>query len=113
MYNRSIFIGRFVAKPEIKTTPNGKNVCSFRLAVNRPYKDEEGGIKVDFIPFVAWGKDAENIAAYFDKGRLIGIEGSMQSRDYTDKDGIKRYVVECSVERWFFVEGKKSDSAGG
>lgn len=111
MYNRSILIGRLTADPELTTTPNGKNVCSFRLAVSRGYKDDDGNFPADFIPCVAWGKTAENLAAYFAKGKAIGVEGALQSRDYTGKDGVKRYVVELNVERWFFVESKKGGEA--
>lgn len=110
MYNRSILIGRLTDDPELTTTPNGKNVCNFSLAVDRPYKDDAGNRQADFIPCVAWGKTAENFAAYFAKGKAIGVEGSLQSRSYTGKDGVKRYIVELMVERWFFVESKKGST---
>ena len=106
MYNSSIIIGRLVADPELRTTPNGKNVCNFRVAVDRPYKDSSGEKITDFIPCFCWGKDAENIAVRFRKGDFIGVDVSLQSRNYTDKEGEKRFVLELCVEKWFFVGSK-------
>ena len=111
MYNKSILIGRLVADPELKTTPNGVNVAAFRIAVDRPYK-QDGERKADFISIVAWRAAAEFVCNYFGKGRLIGIEGSIQTRDYTDKDGNKRYITEVVAERAFFVESKKAEPSG-
>lgn len=114
MYNNSILIGRLTADPELRTTPNGKNVCSFRVAVERPYKDSSGERPTDFIPCFCWGKDAENVAAYFKKGDFIGIHGSLQSREYTDKENKKHFVLEVFAERWFFIGSKpKSDNESG
>lgn len=105
MYNRAILIGRLTADPELKTTPNGVNVCSFRLAVDRPYK-KDGERKADFITMVAWRQQAEFVCRYFGKGKPIGVEGSIQTREYTDKDGNKRVAVEVVADRVFFVESK-------
>lgn len=109
MYNRIIVIGRLVADPELRTTPNGINVASFRVAVNRP-RDKE---KSDFFNVVAWRQNAEFITRYFSKGKLIGIEGSLQTRDYTDKEGNKRTAFEIQVERAFFTESKGGTPSGG
>lgn len=109
MYNRIIVIGRLVADPELRTTPNGVNVASFRVAVNRP-RDKE---KSDFFNVVAWRQNAEFITRYFSKGKLIGIEGSLQTRDYTDKEGNKRTAFEIQVERAFFTESKGGTPSGG
>lgn len=111
MYNRAILIGRLTADPELKTTPNGVNVCSFRLAVDRPYK-KDGERKADFITIVAWRQQAEFVCRYFGKGRAIGIEGSIQAREYTDKDGKKRVAVEVVADRVFFVESKGQGNTG-
>ena len=108
MYNRAILIGRLVADPELKTTPNGVNVAAFRIAVDRPYK-QGNEHKADFISIVAWRSQAEFVCRYFGKGKLIGIEGAIQTRDYTDKDGNKRYITEVVAERAFFTESKKAD----
>lgn len=108
MYNRVVLIGRLVADPELKTTPNGVNVAAFRIAVDRPYK-QGNERKADFISIVAWRSQAEFVCRYFSKGKLIGIEGAIQTRDYTDKDGNKRYITEVVAERAFFTESKKAD----
>lgn len=109
MYNRIIVIGRLVADPELRTTQNGVNVASFRVAVNRP-RDKE---KSDFFNVVAWRQNAEFITRYFSKGKLIGIEGSLQTRDYTDKEGNKRTAFEIQAERAFFTESKGGTPSGG
>lgn len=112
MYNRAILIGRLVADPELKTTPNGVNVCTFRMAVDRPYqKDKER--KADFITVVAWRGAGEFVCRYFSKGKLIGIEGAIQTRDYTDKDGNRRYAFEVVADRTFFVGGKNDGNSSG
>lgn len=109
MYNKVIMIGRIVADPELRTTPNGVNAASFRVAVNRP-RDKE---KSDFFNVVAWRQNAEFITRYFSKGKLIGIEGSLQTRDYTDKEGNKRTAFEIQAERAFFTESKGGTPSGG
>ncbi|MEG1972376.1 MAG: single-stranded DNA-binding protein [Oscillospiraceae bacterium] len=108
MYNKAILIGRLVADPELKTTPQGINVCSFRIAVDRPYTPKGAEKKSDFITIVCWRQNAEFVSKYFTKGRLIGTEGSIQTRDYTDKDGNKRYVTEIVADRCFFVDSKNT-----
>lgn len=105
MYNKAILIGRLVADPEMRTTPNGINVATFRIAVDRPYtKGAEK--KADFISIVCWRQQAEFVSRYFSKGKAIGVDGAIQTRDYTDKDGNKRYAVEVVADRVFFVESK-------
>lgn len=108
MYNRIIVIGRLVADPELRTTQNGVNVASFRVAVNRP-RDKE---KSDFFNVVAWRQNAEFITRYFSKGKLIGIEGSLQTSDYTDKEGNRRTAFEIQAERAFFTESKGGTPSG-
>ena len=110
MYNKSVLIGHIVADPELKTTPKGVNVCSFRIAVDRPYKQGDER-KADFINIVAWRGTGEFVSRYFSKGKVIGIEGAIQTRDYTDKDGNKRYGFEVVAEKAFFVAPKTSDDA--
>ena len=111
MYNKAILIGRLVADPELKTTPNGVSVATFRVAVDRPFK-QGGERKADFINVVAWRATAEFVARYFTKGKFIGVEGAIQTRDYTDKDGNKRYATEVIAEKCFFVGGKDNDNGG-
>lgn len=105
MYNRAVLIGRLTADPELKTTQSGVSVCSFRIAVDRAYK-KDGERSADFITIVAWRQAAEFICRYFAKGKPIGIEGSIQTREYTDKDSKKRVAVEVVADRVFFVESK-------
>ena len=107
MYNRTILIGRLCADPEMRTTPEGTNVTTIRLAVNRAHNRD----KADFIAVVAWRNNAEFICNYFKKGSAIGIEGGIQTREYTDKEGVKRTVFEVVADRAFFVESKKKDDA--
>lgn len=107
MYNRSILIGRLCADPEMRTTPEGTNVTTIRLAVNRAHNRD----KADFIAVVAWRNNAEFICNYFKKGSAIGVEGAIQTREYTDKEGVKRTAFEVVADRAFFVESKKKDDA--
>ncbi|WMJ84341.1 single-stranded DNA-binding protein [Oscillospiraceae bacterium LTW-04] len=111
MYNKAILIGRLVADPEMRTTPNGVNVASLRIAVDRAYTSKGAEKKADFINIVCWRQQAEFVSRYFSKGKAIGIEGSIQTRDYTDKEGNKRYAFEVVADRVFFVESK--NASGG
>ena len=107
MYNRAILIGRLCADPEMRTTPEGTNVTTIRLAVNRARNRD----KADFIAVVAWRNTAEFICNYFKKGSAIGIEGAIQTREYTDKEGNNRTAFEVVADRAFFVESKKKEDA--
>ena len=109
--NRVILVGRMVADPELKQTPNNLSVCSFSIAVNRNYS-KNGGQQADFINIVAWRSQAEIVAKYFHKGNQIGIDGSIQTRQYTDKNGNKRTAFEVLAENISFIE-KKADMQGG
>ncbi len=111
MLNKAILIGRLVVDPELKTTPQGTNVCTFRIAVDRPFTAKGAERKSDFLNIVAWRQNAEFVSRFFQKGRLIGVEGSIQSRDYQDKDGNRRYVTEIVAERCFFVDSKPQGGA--
>lgn len=108
MYNKSILIGRLVADPELRTTPTGINVATFRIAVYRFGKEK----KADFITIVCWRQQAEFVSRYFSKGKAIGVEGSIQVRDYTDKEGNKRNAFEVVADRLFFVGDKSSGETG-
>ena len=102
-YNRAILIGRLTADPELRTTNNGVNVASFRLAVDRPFGDH----KADFISVQAWRQTGEFVCKFFHKGNAIGVEGSIQTGEYTDRDGNKRQSFAVVADKAFFVEGKK------
>lgn len=109
MFNLVVLTGRLTADPELKTTPSGVSVTSFSIAVERRYKQGEDR-QADFINIVAWRAAAEFITKYFKKGSLIGIEGSIQTRKYTDKSGNNRIAFEVVVNNVQFVESKKADT---
>lgn len=110
-YNKVILGGRLTSDPELKTTQSGTAVTTFSVAVNRKVgKDQEQ--KTDFITCVAWRNTAEFIARYFHKGSCICVTGSLQQRQWQDKDGNKRYATEVIVDEANFVDGKRdADSA--
>lgn len=109
MFNLVVLTGRLTADPELKTTANGISVTSFSIAVARRYRAGEEA-QTDFINVVAWRQTAEFISKYFKKGNMIGIEGSIQTRRYTDKNGNNRTAFEVVVNNAQFVESKR-DSA--
>ena len=105
MLNRAILMGRLVADPELRQTPNGISVCSFTIAIDRNYaKDRER--QADFIDIVAWRQSAEFVSRYFAKGKMIIVEGSIQTRLYEDKNGNKRKAVEVGADNVQFGESK-------
>lgn len=106
MLNNVTLMGRLVAGPELKTTQSGLSVVSFRLAVERNYAPQGQERQADFLPCVAWRQTAEFIGKYFTKGRMIAVEGSLQSRNYEDKNGQKRTAIEVIVERAHFADSK-------
>ena len=111
MLNNVTLMGRLVADPELKTTQNGTSVVSFRLAVERNYAPQGQERQADFIPCVAWRQTAEFIGRYFTKGRMIAVEGSLQSRNYEDKNGQKRTAYEVIVDQAYFADSKPAAPA--
>lgn len=111
MFNLVVLTGRLTADPELKTTANGIAVTTFSIAVDRRYRSGEER-QTDFINIVAWRSSAEFITKYFKKGSLIGIEGSIQTRKYQDKNGNNRTAFEVVANNVQFVESKR-DSAPG
>lgn len=107
--NRAIFIGRLTKDPELKTSQNNISILTFTIAVDREFK-REGQPTADFINCVAWGNTAEFISKYFTKGRMIAIEGSVQTRSWEDNDGKKHYVTEIPVRRVEFCGDKPKNS---
>ena len=108
-FNLVVLTGRLTAAPELKVTPSGKSVCSFTIAVDRGYGDNK---ETDFITCVAWEKTAEFVSKYFNKGSEIGIEGSIQTRRWTDKNGNSRTAFEIRVSNTQFIGGKKAEAQG-
>ena len=109
-FNKAIIIGRTTKEIEARTTDSGASVASFTVAVVRGYGDNK---KTDFINCVAWRNTAEFVSKWFPKGSQIGVEGSIQTRNYTDKDGNKRTAVEVVASNAFFVGGKETNGANG
>ena len=107
--NVSVFTGRLTTDPELKKTQNDTSVTSFCVAVDRKYQPQGEEKKTDFIDCVAWRNTAEFITKYFSKGSMIGIEGEIQTRTYTDKEGKNRKVTEVVVNNASFC-GSKSDN---
>lgn len=110
MYNKVIMMGRICSDPELKTTPNGANVCTFRIAVERRFQQKGEERKTDFFNVVAWRSTGELVNKYFGKGKMILVEGEMQTRQYTDKSGNQATWYEINAERVSFT-GEKSGSA--
>ena len=108
MLNRVILMGRLVADPELKTTPSGISVTSFRIAVDRSYAKAGEERQADFFDIVCWRSTAEFVCRYFFKGSLIALEGQLQSRTYQAKDGSNRYIVEVVADKVSFT-GEKQD----
>lgn len=104
--NKVIMMGRMVADAELKTTPNGIPACNFRIAVDRNYQKKGEEKKSDFFNCVAWRTTAEFISKWFPKGRLILVEGEMQTRQYTDKNGNLSTWYEIQVDNAFFTGDK-------
>lgn len=107
--NKVILSGRICSDPDLKNSPSGASVCSFRIAVNRRFKNAEGNYDADFISCVAWRSNADFISKYFKKGEPIEIVGSLQTRSY-EKDGQTVYVTEVVLdEAGFVLSNKKAD----
>lgn len=112
MLNHSVMMGRLVADPELKHTQTGVPVCSIRIAVDRDYK-KNGETETDFFDVVAWRGTAEFICNYFTKGRMIVVEGRMQTRNWTDKEGGKRVAIELVADNAYFGDSKRDTGNGG
>ena len=113
MLNRIVLMGRLTRDPELRKTQSDTPVCSFSLAVDRDYK-RDGEKETDFIDVVAWRSTAEFVSKYFTKGRMAAVEGRLQIRDWTDKEGGKRRSAEVIVNSIYFGDSKKDgDSSTG
>ena len=114
MLNKIFIMGRLTRDPELRRTQNGTAVAGFALAVDRDYKNADGTKETDFIEVVAWRSSAEFVSKYFTKDRMAIVEGRLQIRDWTDKDGNKRRNAEVVADNVYFGDSKKEgDSSGG
>lgn len=114
--NRVCLMGRLTSDPELRQTASGISSCSFNIAVDRGFKDQNGERQTDFISCTAWRQAAEFICRYFCKGKMIGIDGALRTRNYDDKryPDVKHYVTEVLVDHAYFggdSGGSKSSSA--
>lgn len=110
MLNIAALVGRLVDNPELKSTTNGKSVCSITIAVDRSYVKPGEERQADFIDAVAWNGTAEFISKYFRKGSMIAVDGSIQTRNYEDKDGKKRKAIEVIINNAHFCGAKEKDN---
>lgn len=110
MYNKIILMGRITHDLELKTTPNGIAACQFRIAVDRNYQKKGEEKVTDFFNVACWRGTAEFVTKWFGKGRMILIEGEMQTRQYTDKNGNPATWYEVNAERVCFTGEKKDDA---
>ncbi|HLO98176.1 MAG TPA: single-stranded DNA-binding protein, partial [Fimbriimonas sp.] len=96
--NRVVLIGRLTRDPELRTTQTGKNVVEFSIAVNKRIKPQDGSPDADFFRVKAWGQTAEYVNNYINKGRLVAVDGRIETRKYTDKDGVNREIFEIVAD---------------
>ena len=113
MLNHITLMGRLVRDPELRRTGSGVAVASFRIAVDRDYSPKDGGErKADFIDCVAWRQTGEFISKYFTTGRMIVVDGRLEMRDWTDKEGNKRISAEVIVENAYFGDSRREGDSG-
>ena len=114
MLNKIFLMGRLVADPELKQTTTGLPVATFRIAVDRDRKNKETGEReADFVTIVAWRSTAEFVSRYFTKGRMAIVEGRLQIRPYTDRDGNKRSATEVVADNIYFGDYRRDGDGGG
>lgn len=109
MINRTVLTGRLTDDVDLRYTQSGSAVGNFRLAVNRRFKSDSGQREADFINCVIWQKGAENLANFTHKGSLIGIEGRIQTRNYTNDEGNRVYITEIVVEGFSLLESRNEN----
>ena len=110
MLNHIVIMGRMTRDPELRRTQSGTAVTSFTLAADRDFKGQNGEKETDFIDCVAWRNTAEFAAKYFTKGRMAVVEGRLQMRDWTDKEGNKRRSAEVVADNVYFGDSKRDDA---
>ena len=111
MLNKVFLQGRLVADPELRHTQQGTPVASFRLAVDRGYKSKDSNAQnTDFVNIASWRNTAEFVSRYFTKGRMMLVEGRLQMRSYTDKDGNRRVAAEVVTDNVHFADSRKDGS---
>ena len=111
--NKAILIGRLTRDPELRYTSSNRPVCQFTVAIDRPFTNQASGQReADFINVVAWDRTGENVGKYMTKGRLIAVEGRIQTRNYDNNEGRKVYVTEVVASNVQFLESRNAAPAG-
>ena len=113
MLNKIILMGRLTRDPELRRTQSGTAVTSFSIACDRDFKSPSGEKETDFIDVVAWRNTAEFVSKYFAKGRMAVVEGRLQIRDWTDREGNKRRSAEVIADNVYFGDSKRDAEGGG
>lgn len=113
MINNVVLVGRIARDPELRYTPQNTAVATFTLAVNRRFKNAQGEREADFINCVIWRQPAENLANWAKKGSLVGITGSIQVRNYENKDGQRVYVTEVLSDNFQMLESNSNKTEKG
>lgn len=112
--NKAILIGRLTRDPELRYTSSNRAVCQFTVAIDRPFTNQAtGNREADFINIVAWDKTGENVGKYMTKGRLIAVEGRIQTRNYDNNEGRKVYVTEVIASNVQFLESRNTSQQPG
>lgn len=111
--NKAIIIGNLTREPEKRGTPSGVSVCTFTVAVNRRFANQQGQREADYIPVVTWRGLADNCGAYLHKGSKVGVCGEIRTRTYDAQDGSKRYVTEVVADEVQFLDSRSSQGQGG
>ena len=111
MLNSIVIMGRLVADPELRTTQSGVSTVTVRVAVDRNYTRQGEEKQTDFFDIVAWRSTAEFVSRYMQKGSLVAVQGSMQSRKWQDKDGNNRISWEVQADNVYFAESKKKEQS--
>jgi len=107
--NVTVLVGRLANDPELRYTQNGVAVTTFRIAVDRPFTNQQGERETDFFPIVTWRKLAEVCANNLNKGRLVAVEGRLQNRSYIAQDGSTRWVTEVVADNVRFLDWRKDE----
>ena len=110
MLNHLTIMGRLVADPELRNTQSGIPVASFRIAVERNYANQDNERETDFFDVTAWRGTAEVVCKYFSKGRMIAIDGRLETQAWTDREGNNRVSVGIVAESVYFADSKKEES---
>ena len=114
MLNHIVIMGRLARDPELRHTQSGTPVATFRLAVDRDYKDKNTGERAtDWIDVVAWRGTGEFVSRYLAKGRLTVVEGRLQMREWTDKEGNRRTTAEVVADNVYFADSRRESGDGG